>query len=146
MLPATADAMRSHGVLNDRQLDCLFDSLFWLLKSSTSRITFTDLAFEGSPLADSPHKGPVIRKVSLCQVVNMNVLFTYDQKLTQQKANRVLLCLFRSLIHISFRVTFWHWRSYTMAIVRAIKPLSIYVNKSHELTKSYHINKTKLNT
>ena len=54
-------------VSNHRQLDCLFNSLFWLTWKKTSKSRNTG-PFWGNPpvTGGSPHKGPVMRKAFPC--------------------------------------------------------------------------------
>ena len=52
-----------HGVCIHRQLDCLFNRLFWISTKKTLKlcIAFLSEGIHWWPV-DSPHKGPVIRK------------------------------------------------------------------------------------
>ena len=53
-----------HGVSNHRRLDCLLNSWFRRKSKKTPKLRITGLC-EGNPLwpVDSPHKGPVTRKM-----------------------------------------------------------------------------------
>ena len=58
------------GVSNHRRLDCLLNRLFRRISKNTSKLRVTSLC-EGNP-PDSPHKGPVTRKMFLFDNVIMH--------------------------------------------------------------------------